>query len=137
MASVVRDPGGRKRILFVEGDARKAIRLGRMEVRHAESIRVKIESLLSAKLSGQPLEKQTAEWLAEIGDALHARLARAGLAKPRTDGTPGEWLEEFMASRGGLKPECLRKLKQTEVKLLGFFGKGKALGEITADDAAR
>ena len=55
MASVVNDPGGRKRILFVDpaGD-RKGVRLGKASQRAAEGVAFRIEQLLAAKMTGQP-----------------------------------------------------------------------------------
>ena len=49
MASVVNDPGGRKRILFVAPDqSRKAIRLGKCGLKSAEAINRHVEALLAA-----------------------------------------------------------------------------------------
>ena len=52
MASIVRDPNGRKRILFVAPDEkRKTIRLGKVSQRAAEAIKAKVEHLVAAKVS--------------------------------------------------------------------------------------
>ncbi len=137
MASVARDPGGRKRILFFGADGlRKTVRLGKIELRHAEAIRVRIDSLVSAGVSRQPLDKSTAEWVTTLDDVLYGRLAAAGLVKPRHGRTLGTWLEAFMWSRAKLKPESRRKLEQTRAKLIAFFGEAKPLHEITADQAS-
>src|SRR5439155_5840142 len=84
MASVTSDPGGRRRILFVDpkGD-RKAIRLGKMSQRDAESIARHVEALLVAKGANQPLPQQTASWLADVGEVLYSRLATVGLVAKR------------------------------------------------------
>src|SRR5262245_49886498 len=56
MASVVNDPNGRKRILFVDAEEnRKAIRLGKIDLKSAETICRHIEALLAAKLGAQPV----------------------------------------------------------------------------------
>jgi hypothetical protein len=53
MASIVRDPGGRRRIQYMDGrGGKKTIRLGKVEQRHAEVVRTKVEALLSAKITG-------------------------------------------------------------------------------------
>ena len=138
MASVVRDPGGRRRIQFVGPAGKpKTIRLGKVEQRHAESVRVKIESLLSARVTGQPLDKPTAEWVAGLDQVLYDRIAAVGLLKPLRGRTLGAWLEAFMASRACLKPESLRKLEQTRTKLLEAFGEDHPLHGITPDQASR
>ncbi len=90
VASLIRDPGGRKRVQFIAGDgSRRAVRLGKVEVRHAETVRVRIESLVSANVTGQPLDKQTAEWVTTLDDVLYARIAAVGLLKPRHGRTVG------------------------------------------------
>lgn len=136
MATVIRDPNGRKRIQFAIGDERKTIRLGKVEVRHAEQVRVKVEALLSATITRSPIDKETSEWLADIDDALHERLAAVGLVKERSGRGLGAWLESFMASRAELKPGSRRKLEQTQEKLLDAFGKDRAIHTITPEDAA-
>jgi hypothetical protein len=53
MASIGNDPGGRRRILFVDIDSkRRTIRLGKMAKRQAEAIKVRVEHLVAAKISG-------------------------------------------------------------------------------------
>ncbi|MFN0012134.1 MAG: tyrosine-type recombinase/integrase [Phycisphaerales bacterium] len=138
MSSIVSDPNGRKRLLFFDpGGTRRTVRLGKVQMRHAESIRAKVDSLLSAAVTRQPPDRETSDWVAELADDLHAKLASAGLLKPRIGRTLGGWLTAFMAGRTGLKPESRRKLDQTKAKLLVFFGDGRQLHEITPDAAAR
>src|SRR5438876_372101 len=49
MASISRDPNGRRRILFVDRDGgRKAIRLGKVPQRLADEIKIKVEALKAA-----------------------------------------------------------------------------------------
>jgi len=136
VASVIRDPGGRKRIQFVAGDgSRRTIRLGKIERRHAEAIRIKVELLQSAAAMNQPLDRPTSEWVASIDDALHAKLASVGLVKPRLGRSLSAWLSTFMESRADLKPESRRKLEQTRSKLLEHFGEHRQLHEITSEAA--
>ncbi len=45
MASIVKDPNGRKRLLFVDQDgSRKTIRLGKCSQKQAETFKVKVEA---------------------------------------------------------------------------------------------
>lgn len=77
MASVVNDPNGKKRILFVGPDeARKTIHLGKCDRKSADSICRHVEAILSAKIGGQPLARETAAWLIEIGAKLRKKLVR-------------------------------------------------------------
>jgi len=138
MASIIRDPNGRKRIQFMCADGvKRAIRLGKVELRHAESIRVKIETLLSAAITRQPLDRETALWLAEIDDDLHEKLAGAKLIEPRLSRSLGLWLDDCRTAKASLKPESLRKLEQTMTKLLEFFDSDTAMHRITAEQASR
>src|SRR5437660_7924127 len=118
MASIVNDPGGRRRILFVAPDeSRKAIRLGKIDRRSAEAIARHVEALLAAKIGGQPVPRDTAAWLANVGAALHDKLARAGLINHREDNSHalalGPFVDAFLAGRDDLKPNTRTAFIQT------------------------
>ena len=82
MASIANDPNGRRRILFVAPDeSRKAIRLGKCDRKSAEAIARHVETLLAAKIGGQPVGRETAVWLTTIGNALQKKLAAVGLVE--------------------------------------------------------
>jgi integrase len=138
MASVVDDPNGRKRILFVGSDGkRRAIRLGKVSAKQADAFKVKVERLVAAQIVGHPPDDETSRWLVDLDDVIHARLANVGLVQERQSLELGIWIEKYLASRvGELKPESLRKLHQTKDKLLRFFDAKTALRAITTDRAA-
>jgi hypothetical protein len=49
MASIVDDPNGRKRILFVGSDGkRRPIRLGKASAKQAEALKAKVEKIVAA-----------------------------------------------------------------------------------------
>ncbi len=80
MASISRDPNGRKRILFVAPDGkRKTIRLGKMSIRAAEAVKFRIEHLLAGKITGNAVEADTAAWVASLETAMAGKLAAVGL----------------------------------------------------------
>lgn len=138
MASVTSMPDGKKRVQFVaRGGGRKTIHLGKTDKRYAESVRVRVEAILGAQLRGEPLDRETSEWLGTIDDWLHKKLANVGLVKGRECRTLGEWMVQFMASREHLKPASIKKLERTRQTLEGFFGKDRVLQQISAEDAAR
>ena len=84
MASVCNDNKGTRRILFVGSDGiRKTIRMGKCAECAAESICGHVENLLASTINGQPVPRETAAWLAAIGDDLHDRLARVDLVIAR------------------------------------------------------
>ena len=100
MASISNDPGGRRRILFVAPDgSRKAVRLGKCDTKSAESIARHVESLLGAKIGGQPVPRATAAWLAGIGAKLRDRLAAAGLVEAVQRLAVGEYLQAWLAAK--------------------------------------
>ncbi len=84
MASISNDPNGRRRLQFSDANGkRQTIRLGKIAKRAAESIKVHVEHLLNASLSKQPVEAETAQWVASLDDVLHGRLANVGLIRDR------------------------------------------------------
>lgn len=59
MACIATDRNGSRRILFVAPDgSRKAIRLGAVPLRLAESFRLRVEALVSARLAGTPVDAE-------------------------------------------------------------------------------
>ena len=139
MASIVDDPNGRRRILFVGPDAkRRSIRLGKIDRKSAESICRHAEALLSAKTGGQPVPQNTAVWLTAIGDALRDKLAAVGLIEAREAVdvvTVGGLIEEYKTARTDVKPGTAVNLDQAGKALVSFFGAGKAVRDVTEADA--
>ena len=82
MASVSNDPNGRKRILFVDplGD-RKAIRVGKLSKKDADSIKYRVEGLLSAKITGA-MDRDLSLWVSELSPVLREKLERVDLLEP-------------------------------------------------------
>jgi len=120
-----------------------------MPQRHADAIRIRVEELLAAQISGHAPSADTSRWLRGIDDDLHARLAAVDLVTPRQTTTLGAWLDTLLAERRDeLKPESLRKLSQTRAKLIGrpetpersavkgYFDPARPLRTITPAEAA-
>jgi len=137
MASIVNDPNGHRRIQFVSPDGkRKTIRLGKIDRKSAESICRHVEALLTAKISGQPVPRDTAVWLTTIGEKLRQRLVRVGLV----DDTPlvptvSQWCQDYLASRSDLAPATLSRMNDTARLLVEHFGTERRLDQVTASDA--
>jgi len=126
MASISNDPNGRKRILFLLPDGqRKAIRLGKCDIKTAMAIKVKLESLLAAKLTGTPIPQDVATWLGSISDELHDKLAKVGLVGPRQKVSVGEWVKKWLETKRsqGYKPGSLGAWVQVVNELDRLFGK--------------
>ncbi len=139
MASIVNDPNGRRRILFVGPDTkRRTIRLGKTDRKSAESICRHVETLLGAKIGGQPVPRDTAGWLAAIGDALRDKLAAVGLIEAREPVhavTVGALVEEYKTARTDVKAGTAVNLDQSGKALLKFFGADKPVRAVTEADA--
>lgn len=138
MASIVNDPNGRKRILFVAGDgSRKAIRLGEMSKAQAEAVKVKVKDLISAAKGAGIIQDETSRWLAQLDDTAYARLAAVALVKARTGGRAvlGAFIDTYIASRPDVKPHTLLNMKQVRQWLVKHFGETRDMRGITAGDA--
>lgn len=80
MASISASKNGRRTIQFVGSDGkRRSIRLGKCSKRHAESVKVKVESLVASKLTGHALDDETARWVRDLDQKLAVKLAATGL----------------------------------------------------------
>ena len=135
MASIVNDPKGRKRILFVGPDeVRKTIRLGKCDRKAAESICRHVEVLLAARITGQPIPRETAMWVTGLGTKLRDRLATVGLVEAPKRAVLGEFLKCYILSRPDVKPATLEVWQQPCRNLTEFFGEEKPLRSITTGD---
>lgn len=139
MASVIRDKNGRKRIGFTAGDGtRKSLRLGKMNVKAAESFKLKVESLIAGRYTG--IDAETARWLAALPDDIHRKLAAVGLVTERTVATDqgrltiAEWAQKYIESRTDVKAITLGKWQNAVNKLSAFF-KEQPIREITVQQA--
>lgn len=139
MASIGQETNGRRRILFVAANGqRKTVRLGKVSQRDAEQVCRHIEALVASTIHGQAMPRETAVWLKGVGDKLHDRLARVGLAEPRAEAGSDKligFVDRYIESRTDAKPRTIISLRQTRRELLAHFGKDRTLASITAGDA--
>lgn len=142
MASIVRDPGGRKRITFTDVDGtRKAVRIGKANMRQAEGFRSKVSDILSAKTQGTAPDLDVAQWLRNLPDVMHRKLIKAGLADPRIEQqaavptTIEDLFDGYIADRTDVGKTTATIYTLTMQNLLGFFGENKPIGTITVYDA--
>lgn len=134
MASIGKEAGGTKRILFYAPDGkRKTIRLGKATQRQAEAVCLRVERLVTAKLTGHSPDDETARWLADIDDGLHQKLARAGLVDPIEPSslTLGGFLDDYIASRTDVRERTTINYQQAANNLTRHFGRDRTLASIT------
>jgi len=135
MASISTEPNGRKRIQFVDSNGeRKAIRLGDVSMKQAEAFKVKLESLIGARITGGNVSDEVSRWLSDLPDDVHAKLSGVGLVDTRTGTTLGAWLEGYMSSRTDAKLSTLIAMGQAKGDLLKFLGPSRTLASITPGD---
>ena len=139
MASIARDPNGRKRILFVAEDGkRKTIRLGKTSIKQAKAFKIKLETVIAGRFTG--IDTETARWIAALPDAIHGKLAAVGLVTARSNTharrsfTVAEWAQRYIESRSDVKAITKGKWQNAVYKLSTFF-KEQPIGEITVQDA--
>jgi len=139
MASITTAKNGSRRIQFSDPNGiRKTLYLGKMPKRATESIRIRVEELLAAKITASPYAADCAEWLAKTDDSLYQKLAKVGLVLPRVPEEVhrlGEWLDSFQDSRNDLKPAT--KVVQGHVirDLKTHFGEQSNIQSIDHADA--
>jgi len=141
MASISRDPNGRRTIQFVGGDGkRRSIRLGKCSQKTAEAVRVKVEHLAAAVNHGTALDDETGRWVAALDSVMHERLAAVGLVKgrePAPVATVGGFLVEYVARRVDVKPATKEVWSQTTRNLLECYGAQcdlRTIDETAAED---
>jgi integrase len=144
MASISRDPNGRRRIIFVGHDRiRRAIYLGKFPQKATETIQRHVEAIVSSLNSRSPLDADTAEWLGKLGDDLHAKLVAVHLVAPRQTALPAgattlkALVDGFNASKLKAKPSTRVSWGHTQRNLITLFGESKDVAKITEADAER
>lgn len=136
MASISSGLNGRRMIQFVGPDRRrKSIRLGKLSLRQAETVRIRVEHLVAASLTRSASDGDTARWVADIDDALHEKLAAAGLVAARHKAEVGAFIEAYIQSRHDTKPRTEVLYRETMGNLVAFFGETKPLRDVTPGDA--
>jgi integrase len=119
---------------------RLTIRLGDVGEEIASEAKKKIETLETAKLTGTPIDRPTAAWVSAISDAIHEKLAKAGLVDPRRTVEVEDWpLGRLLADKHATRDDVARRTElcheYSKKKLLEFFGKERLLSTIHEHDA--
>jgi hypothetical protein len=122
MASISREKNGGKTLYVACPDGkRRPIRLGKVSVKHATAVKVRVEDLVSAKLTNCPPSDQTSRWLASLDDVLHSKIAALGLVKPRLTVAIGQFTRDYIDQRADIKPATRINLDRARAYLLEVF----------------
>ena len=136
MASISKEPKGRKTIQFVGPDGkRRSIRLGKVSQRTAEAVKVRVEQLATAAISGHAVDDETARWVSKLDSVMSDKLARVGLVPKRADATLGAFLDSYATQRTDVGDSTQTVYGHTRRNLVEYFGPQKRLREITPGDA--
>jgi integrase len=139
MASISTDPGGRRRVQFVDpSGSRKTIRLGKVSMRAAEAVKFRVEQLLAAKLTGHALETDTAKWVRELQPEMAKKLAAVGLIiLPESSSQElGPFLEAWIKAReSDYKPASIVAWRQVSDALIESLGESTPLRAVTPGKA--
>lgn len=112
--------------------------LGKVNLKLANEIKAKVESLNAAAISRQSWDRETADWVGNIEPKLYDRLAEVGLVPKRAArerATLGPFLESYIDGRSDVKGGTAVVYGHAKRCLAAFFGDSKPLAEITPADA--
>lgn len=122
MASISKEPNGRRTIQFVGSDGkRRSIRLGKVSQRLAESVQIKVEHLAAAQATGGVLDGETARWVANLDLVLADKLAAVGLIPKRQRSTLGDFLDRYIENRSDVKGSTATVYGHTRRCLIEYF----------------
>ena len=138
MASVSTDARGNRTIQFVAADRkRRTIRLGKMPKRDAENIKVRVQALNVAKMTGHSMDGDTARWVANLESVMSDKLAAVGLVERREfhDCAMVGFVRNYIDSRTDAKPNTQKVWRQTVALLIEHFGERRSIQSSTKADA--
>ena len=139
MASITKSKTGAKRALFYdETKTRRTVYLGKVSDKEADTIRRRIESILSSKILGSPMPQDDATWLNK-SPALREKLVAVGLIEPEpipeklVIPTLEAFLDGYIERQGkSRKPATVAVWKQVVANLKEFMPEGIRINQITA-----
>ncbi len=138
MASITEISPTDRRIQFTDPNGkRKTIYFGKIPKKNLESILAHVEALNTAKISSQPVRRETAVWLEELSPKIKEKLAKAGLIEneaPQARLTLNDFLEVYF-KRPDVKESTKRAWGNARLSLFGFFKPDRLLSSITPADA--
>ncbi len=136
MASISSDSGGLRRLEFFNAAGkRQKIHLSRIPLRDAERIKTFVEKLVTAQITKDTIDGETARSVANVGDMLAKKLAKKGLIRPRAAGILAAFIDGYVKGRTDLKPLTVIRFDATKRYLVEFFGAERPLRDIAAGDA--
>jgi integrase len=143
MASIIQRPNGHKWVQFVATDRkRRTVRLGKCSLKVADTVRHRVECLLSSMITGT-LDRDTSLWVADMTERnpeLRSKLEAVGLLTPLEPPATAPLLTEFLDSfveraKATKKPGTLAVWRQVIQNLKDHMPEGIRLDEVTVGHA--
>ena len=118
---------------FSDGNGqRPRVRLGKMCKKAAETIRSRIEEIISCRLAGLPLSSETSVWLGNLPDDMLVKLSKAKLITIQNH-TLGKLWETFRKQKKDVKASTLAVYDYVEHRLFSFFDREINLRKLTKE----
>ena len=122
-------------MFFDAANKRYHIRLGKITAKDADSIRIKVESILNAKAFKMPLPPDVSKWLTEISDDFYAKLAQTGIIDPKKSTTLEDFISTYIESRTDNSEDTKVNKRQAAKTLYHYFGKHRDPESISEEEA--
>jgi len=110
------------------------LRLGKVPRRVAETVKLRVEELLTAKIMGCSPPRETSAWVASIGDKLRSKLVAFGLVDGKRNLTLKEFLDSFIAARPNVLATTRRMYHLAARNLLSYFAHDRRIDTITVGE---
>jgi len=129
-------------VRFRWNSKRRTISLRSYTAADVREINGYVQRLVKAKAAGRDFDMDVCDWLGQISDEIHAKIAVHGLIEPRksadapkTGRQLGEFLDSYLSKRTDVKGGTRVFYGHTIRNLKDYFGESKLLTEITVGDA--
>lgn len=134
MASLISRPNRNYWVQWKLNDKKFTLRLGKIDLRSAQEVLRRVESLCTSRLAGVQPDEATTVWLTRLDSTIAKRLASTGLIDERQVRTLGE-LMDYVWSQLDVKESTQQSYAHVRRNLLEFFGADRQIERITPGDA--
>ena len=145
MAGIGKRTNGKWFVRFVDPEGkRRTMALGTKSERQATRFKLKIEELLTARRTSNPMDEEVAAWVDKLKAPMRDQLVKFGLLDADVDEQDAEkpnelelevFLARYFEKRKDVKSSTLEHWGHTRRNLIQFFGGEKHIDEITAGNA--
>ena len=137
MASISSDKNGHKRLLVIlpNGGGRKPIRLGKMSMKSARTVKDHVEELIGARNANRTPADETTRWIGKATNEMLSKLAAIGLVEERVSVSLEAFIDGYVEGRHDIKPRTRINFGQTKRYLLKFFPADRPIRSVTSTDA--